>query len=154
VYIGKKAGYYETGNSKLYIGNNLDKTIIYGDFATGQLLLGNPQPTGYVFKGSRTLNVLGGIITDSIRVALSGNWADYVFDDSYQLKNMNELGLYIKTNKHLPNIPSAAEVAANGIDIATMNAKLLEKIEELHLYLLQQQQEIDELKRMVKADKK
>ena len=55
----------------MYIGNDLSKTIVYGDMATGQLLLGNPKPTGYVFKGNRILNVIGGIIADSMRVVLN-----------------------------------------------------------------------------------
>ncbi|MEO7264292.1 MAG: hypothetical protein ABIW38_05235, partial [Ferruginibacter sp.] len=55
----------------------------------------------------------------------------------------NELENYIKINKHLPNIPSAEEIKNEGMDIAAMNAKLLEKIEELHLYILQQQKQIE-----------
>ena len=134
------------------MSNDSTKTILYGDLTTGQILLGKANPVGYVFKGIRTLNVLGGIIADSIRVALSSTWADYVFSDNYKLKSFNELRDYININKHLPNIPSSDEVSKNGIDIAAMNAKLLEKIEELHLYMLQlqkqnelQQKEIDEL---------
>ena len=55
---------------------------------------------------------------------------------------LEELSRFIKINKHLPNIPTAAEVEKNGIELGAMNAKLLEKIEELHLYILQQQKEI------------
>src|SRR5690606_6188776 len=120
---------------KLYLANNSDKTILYGDFSTGQILLGNPQPNGYAFIGTRTLNVIGGIITDSIRVALMNDWADYVFDDNYKLKPVKELENFVKKNKHLPNLPPANEVAEKGINVAEMNLKLLEKIEELHLYI-------------------
>ena len=110
--------------------------------------MGKPIPAGYTFKGTRTLNVLGGIITDSVRVALSSAWADYVFADNYKLMPLEDLSRFIKTNKHLPNIPTAAEVEKNGIEIGEMNAKLLEKIEELHLYILQQQKQIEELNKL------
>ena len=127
---------------------------MYGDFSTGQVLLGNPLPTGYTFKGTRTLNVLGGIIADSVRVALSATWADYVFKDDYKLLPLEELSRFIKTNKHLPNIPTAAEVEKNGIELGEMNAKLLEKIEELHLYILQQQKQMDEQNNSIEILKK
>lgn len=159
LFIGREAGALETGSHKLYISgyvNNSNKTIIYGDLSTGQILMGRSNPTGYVFKGTRTLNILGGIIADSMRVALSSNWADYVFDKEYKLMPLEELKNYVEVNKHLPNIPSAEEVKTEGIQVADMNVKLLEKIEELHLYVLQQQEqikeqqkEINELKLMV-----
>ena len=145
VFLGNYAGYYETtGSNKLYLSNDSNKTILYGDFSTGQVLLGNPTPTSYTFKGTRTLNVLGGIIADSMRVALVSGWADYVFADDYQLKPLEDLATYIKSNKHLPDVPSTDEVARNGIELGAMNAKLLQKIEELHLYILQQQKQNDE----------
>ncbi|MEO6669036.1 MAG: hypothetical protein ABIN36_06150, partial [Ferruginibacter sp.] len=144
MFLGKRAGYFETGNNKLYISGDSNRNMIYGDFSTGQVLIGKANPTGYNFAGARSLNVLGGILADSLHVALSGDWADYVFDSAYKLRSIPELGNYIKINKHLPNIPSAAEVASNGIDVGSMNAKLLEKIEELHLYILQQQTQQDD----------
>jgi hypothetical protein len=60
-----------------------------------------------------------------------------VIADEYLLKPLEELGNFIESNKHLTVIPSAAEVVANGIELDSMNAKLLEKIEELKLYILQ-----------------
>jgi hypothetical protein len=147
ICIGRRAGFYETSDNKLYVGSDSNETIIYGDMITGQLLLGMRQPAGYTFKSARTLNVLGGVLADSVRVALSGNWADYVFEENYNLQPLEELGKFIETNKHLPGIPTTKEVAANGIELGSMNAKLLAKIEELTLYLLQQQKEIQELKK-------
>jgi hypothetical protein len=144
VYIGNQAGYSETGSDKLYISNSSTNALIYGDFATHQLLLGVPNATGYVFKGSRTLNVMGGILTDSIRVALSNQWADYVFDENYKLKPLHELEQFIAVNKHLPNIPNAQEVKEKGINLAEINVKLLEKTEELTLYIIQQNKQIEQ----------
>lgn len=63
---------------------------------------------------------------------------DYVFDPSYKLMSLNELKTYITTNKHLPNIPSAKEYEERGeLDLGELNRKLLEKVEELTLYILQ-----------------
>ena len=137
----------------MYIGNDANKTLIYGDFSSGQVLMGKPDVAGYIFKGTRTLNVLGGILADSMRVALSGGWADGVFNKNYPLKPLQELEQYISVNKRLPGVPSANDIAISGINVAELDAKLLEKIEELTLYVLelkkenqQQQEEINKLK--------
>lgn len=151
VFIGYKAGFNETRSDQLYVGNGETNTILYGNFASRQILLGNPNPVNYVFKGTRTLNVLGGILADSIRIALSADWSDYVFADTYKLKTLKEVEAFIKANKHLPGIPSEIEVKANGINVAEMNAMLLEKVEELTLYVINQQKQIDELKKLVKS---
>jgi hypothetical protein len=136
VFIGNKAGFNETGSNKFYLANEVNQALLYGDINSGQVLIGNSNPTGYVFKGSRKLNVLGGILSDSVRVALSNTWADYVFDENYSLTTLQDLEQFIKTNKHLPNMPSAGEVATNGIELGDMNIRLVEKIEELTLYIL------------------
>ncbi|XZF13330.1 hypothetical protein ACTHGU_16200 [Chitinophagaceae bacterium MMS25-I14] len=107
-------------------------------------------PTGY------SLFVQHGILTERVRVALtnSTNWADYVFDKKYKLKPLEEVESYINENKHLPGVPSGdAIVNEGGIDMNQMFSKQMEKIEELTLYIIQQQKniiqqqkEIDELK--------
>ncbi len=83
-------------------------------------------------------------------------WADYVFKKDYQLKSLEEVAKHIENKGHLPNIPSAEEVLKNGINVAEMDAKLLEKIEELTLYSIEQNkqlkvqsEEIKELKAQV-----
>lgn len=74
------------------------------------------------------------------------NWADYVFAKEYKLTPLNEVEKYIQENNHLSGIPSAQEVEANGINVAQMQTKMMEKIEELTLYIIQQQKEIEMLK--------
>jgi len=76
-----------------------------------------------------------GILTEKVKVAVSSNtdWADYVFEEGYEMLPINELEGYVSENKHLPNVPSAEEMVENGLDIAKMDAKLLEKIEEAYL---------------------
>jgi hypothetical protein len=74
------------------------------------------------------------------------SWADDVFAEDYKLMPLNELDGYIKNNKHLPGIPSEAEVKSNGLSVGDSDAQLLRKIEELTLYTLQLKKEIEELK--------
>ena len=88
----------------------------------------------------------GQVKAKSIKVTLSG-WSDFVFDEDYQLPSLSELEDYVKANRHLPDIPSAKEVEENGVDLGEMNAKLLQKVEELTLYVIDLQKQIDELKK-------
>lgn len=125
-------------NGKVVVGQNL----IWN--STG---IADPTPDGYL------LYVQKGILTEKLKVASSddpGNWSDFVFNDDYKLMPINQVASYVKANKHLPEIPSATDVAKDGIDVADMDSKLLQKIEELTLYVIQQQKEIDELKQQVK----
>ena len=95
------------------------------------------------------LAVNGSILAKSIRVStVATYWPDYVFSQDYELMSLEELENYITDNKHLPGIISAAEVESQGdIDLGEINTKLLEKIEELTLYIIYLQKQIDELKK-------
>ena len=89
------------------------------------------------------------IFTEKIEVTLSAmnnTWYDHVFYPDYQLRSLSELEQYIKQNNRLPEIPSAQEVMENGLDLGDMQGKLLLKVEELTLYILDLQKQIDELK--------
>ena len=83
--------------------------------------------------------VQGGIRTERIKVDVANlnGWADYVFEEGYQLMPAEELEAFIKEHKHLPGVPSATEVVENGIDLADINRILLEKIEELTLRVIE-----------------
>lgn len=98
--------------------------------------------------GDYRLYVEEGILTEKVRVSLesTADWADYVFESDYQLMPLKEVEAYTQENGHLPNVPSAEEMVANGLDVAQMDAKLLEKVEELTLYLIEQQKQIEALK--------
>lgn len=88
--------------------------------------------TGY------SLSVDGKIIAEEMRVQLSTSWPDYVFADDYQLMSIEDLEKSIRQNKHLPNVPSAAAVTAEkGFDLGDINRRLLEKVEELTLYIIE-----------------
>ena len=104
----------------------------------GEVTIGTAQrQAGYL------LGVNGKIKAKEIKV--EAGWADYVFEPDYDLKSLHEVNQFIRENKHLPGIPSAAEVAENGVSLGEMNSKLLEKIEELTLHTINQQEIIDEL---------
>ena len=106
------------------------------------------------------LTVKGKIHTQEVLVDLDGAVApDYVFESyfngfsetmpEYKLISLTELEAFLKENKHLPNVPSAATMQCEGISLKEMNLILLQKIEELTLYTLQQQKEIDALKEKI-----
>ncbi|MGN7819315.1 hypothetical protein ACTJJB_04250 [Chitinophaga sp. 22536] len=82
------------------------------------------------------LAVNGTITATRVRVTQSG-WADFVFQDGYRLPSLTETEAFIKKNKRLPDMPSEEQVKANGVDIADTQAKLLQKIEELTLHLVE-----------------
>jgi hypothetical protein len=102
-------------------------------------------PAGY------RLYVQDGILTEKVKVAVknASEWSDYVFTPSYKLAPLAEVASFIKQKGHLPGVPSATEVVEQGVDVAKMDAKLLEKIEELTLYSIQlekeNQQQADEI---------
>lgn len=96
-------------------------------------------------KGHK-LAVAGSMVAESVKVKLQGSWPDYVFDEKYRLMPLAETKQYVERNGHLPDMPSADEVKKEGIDIGEINAKLLKKIEEFTLHLIQLQKEVDDLK--------
>ncbi len=96
------------------------------------------RPAGY------KLAVAGNIISEEVKVKLQNSgWPDYVFEKNYSLPSLKNVEQQINQYGHLKDIPSAKEVADNGIFLGDMNAKLLQKIEELTLYTIQQQKELE-----------
>ena len=102
------------------------------------------------------LYVQEGILAEKVKVALedSDDWADYVFQENYPLKPIQEVAAFVKKHKHLPNVPSAAELANTGIDVAKMDATLLQQIEELWLHVIELKAENEALKKDNEAFKK
>jgi hypothetical protein len=172
-FIGFEAGLNEVGSNKLYIANTrTSNPLIKGDFSDknlrinvgasngtansattlGYMAIGNfdaasPMaiPSGY------RLVVESGILTEKIKVALKSStvgadWADYVFEPDYQLMPLEEVESFTKENKHLPNVPSADEMVASGLDVAQTSKMFMEKIEELTLYMIELNKEIKNLK--------
>ncbi len=144
---------YVSGTQKGYLwqtGNNLQ---LGTTDALGKVLINANKiqissinvPDGY------RLGVGGKVLCEEVRVKLqSAGWPDYVFDDEYKLLPLGDLASFIKKNKHLPNIPAAAEVDKEGMELGDMQRRMMEKIEELTLYIIKQQKEIDDLRTLIK----
>lgn len=132
IRIGHYAG-ADTGQAQLSI-----KMVVRND---GKVGIGAVDAS----KAGYKLFVEEGILTEKVKVAIktSADWSDYVFHKNYPLMSIQQVEQFIQTNGHLPGIPSAAEVVNEGIDLGKMNAKLLEKIEELTLYIIDQQKKLD-----------
>ncbi len=137
--IGSDVGHYGDGVVELYqnysggSGQNPGKLVVNGNMGIGTK---NPDAR---------LAVNGDIHAKEVKVDLVG-WPDYVFNKDHELPTLEEVETHIKEKGHLQDIPSAQEVAENGIQLGEMNAKLLQKIEELMLYTIAQQKEIQKLK--------
>ncbi len=108
--------------------------------ANGNIGIGTTSP------GTNKLAVEGTIAARKVKVTQTTPWPDYVFRTDYRLPALEEVATHIKEKGHLPGIPTEAEVAANGHDLGDMNTKLLQKVEELTLYLLEMKAGNDKLK--------
>jgi hypothetical protein len=128
---------------------NIDAPFVFGGrlkvLENGNVGIGTTDPGAY------KLAVEGKIGAREVEVK-TGTWADFVFQPDYRLRPLTEVADYIADHHHLPEIPSEAEVKANGIGLGEMNTKLLQKIEELTLYSIEQQRALlaqgDELKQL------
>jgi hypothetical protein len=120
-------------NAKLNIASTADEVIIA------------VTPTGTTEDVFRVMGN-GHVWATALDIKVQEDFPDYVFAKEYALMPLDELGDYIAKNKHLPNIPSAEEVAKNGLSVGGMQVKQMEKIEELTLYLLEIKKEINLLK--------
>ncbi|WP_062057725.1 hypothetical protein [Sediminicola sp. YIK13] len=99
---------------------------------------------GTTSTGTHKLAVEGSIGAREIKVEAIG-WSDFVFEQNYHLPTLEEVEHHIKKYGHLKDIPSAKEIEKNGIFLGAMDAKLLQKIEELMLYTIQQEKKIQQL---------
>ena len=130
--------------------------ILNGDdiyyYTAGGVAIGTtavPDSPGFNYK----LAVGGDILAERIVIKLQDSWVwpDYVFSNNYQLQDLNELEKQVMGNKHLPGIPSAKELKEKGLSLGEMQSLLLKKIEELTLYIINQQKEITDLKEAIHA---
>ncbi len=139
-------------------GSSPDGGIVFGGtgntdaFKAIMTIRGNGRVGVGVTNPSTLFEVSGTIRAKEIKVEASP-WPDYVFEPDYDLLTLEETEAYIKENKHLPQIPSAEEIEANGVKLGEMNMLLLKKIEELTLHMIEQEKRLkkqEELEKKIK----
>ena len=118
-------------NARLNIDGNI--------FSNGKIAIGTTDITKI---GSYSLAVNGDAIFNKVRVKLYASWPDFVFADNYALRPLTDVERFIKANKHLPDVPSENIINKDGIDLGSTQAILLQKIEELTLYAIEQNRQL------------
>lgn len=144
---------FQIDTKRVYIGGAVGKSSMVPDgvydlavgrgVAIGLTSITDRLPTDY------KLAVGGKILAEEVRIKLVKDWADDVFDPQYRLTSLPEVERYIQTHHQLPDIPSATEAQAQGIEIGQMQSKLLAKIEELTLHLIEQHKTIATLQEKI-----
>jgi hypothetical protein len=147
IYIGGYNATNKTGaaGNKVFIGGPNSNLPL---FVTGNMGLGTTKTidaSGVEYR----LSVNGKVRATEVKVYTG--WADFVFAPNYKLRPLSEVESFIKANGHLPEIPAAKEVEANGVDIGETQSKLLQKIEELTLYLIEQNKKLEAQNKKIEA---
>lgn len=141
-----KIGTYATNDPGRFIVRTNGADRLWID-SVGYVTIGGK--TGPTLSGPYKLAVKGKIAATDFNVVNTGAWPDYVFDTDYRLRTLEETETFIKQNKHLPNIPAAAVIEKEGILLGDMQKRMMEKIEELTLYLIEANKQIKELNKKV-----
>jgi len=128
-----------TGTFNISVANAGHGIILHPE---GTISIGN---LGFI--NGYKLSVYGKATASEFTVTALNQWPDYVFEKDYHLKPLSEVKKFIEQNKHLPNIPAAAEIEKSGVPLGDMSKRLMEKVEELTLYIIQLQEQVDELKK-------
>ncbi len=146
VVIGGFGGYLFSDGHKLVVKDG--SAMIEGNILTNNKI--GVGVSAAEIPNEYHLAVNGKIISEEVKVKLfASGWPDYVFSKDYRLLSLQDLEQYINLKGHLPNIPSAQDVEKNGVLLGDMNSKLLEKVEELTLYTIQQQKEIKQQQKAI-----
>lgn len=139
------------GGNAIEVFDQTSNNVNFKVQASGKTYIGTQYANPSGTHADAMLSVDGKILAKSIFVNIhSSNWADYVFDENYKLMPLNEVQAYVTKHKHLPNVPSAKDLTETddyNLNLADMHKIQMEKIEELYLYMFEQQKQIDELKR-------
>jgi hypothetical protein len=175
VFIGFNTGKSSSGGDLLMIDNFDNNTpLLGGNFSSNKVgintsmsaIASSPAGVNFMVNGAAvignvtattltdintpagySLYVANGILTEKVKVSLqAATWADYVFAKDYKMMTLPQVEKFYKTNKHLPNVPSAAELEKTGLDMVKTDAKLMEKIEELTIYMVDLNKQVQSLK--------
>ncbi|MCH7408716.1 hypothetical protein MM239_04870 [Belliella sp. DSM 111904] len=136
-------GFHTNGNFYWGTGQNAGNNYLMTLNRLGDLRVYRNMGIGIAPISGFKLSVNGSIKTKEVNVTTSG-WADHVFEKGYPLIGLEILESFINSNHHLPGIPTASEVENQGVNLGEMNVKLLEKVEELTLYTIDQEKKIKE----------
>lgn len=134
---------FTSGN--IYMNNN--RTLTNGDvkITPSKVRIGCNDVASSNLSGNQLLQVDGTIICEEVQVQLSQDWADYVFQKNYYLRPLEIVEQFIANNKHLPGVPSAKSIKEDGLTVGEMMKIQMEKIEELTLYIIEQDKRIKKL---------
>lgn len=175
LFLGFNTGKSSVGSDLLMIDNSDNNTpLIGGNFSFNKVgintrmtaIASSPAGVNFMVNGAAvignvtattltdintpagySLYVANGILTEKVKVSLQAAvWADYVFAKDYKMMSLPQVERFYKANKHLPNVPSAAELEKTGLDMVKTDAKLMEKIEELTIYLVDINKQVQSLK--------
>jgi hypothetical protein len=135
-----------------WLQTNANAPLLLNPLSTQYVGIGFLNVTGTnVPQSGYLLAVNGGVECTKLRIRNYTSWPDYVFANDYKLPSLSEVEKYINTNGHLPNIPSASTVSKEGYEASEMTAKLLEKIEELTLYVIELKKQNESLVKQQQA---
>ncbi|MES2647748.1 MAG: hypothetical protein V4717_12775 [Bacteroidota bacterium] len=153
--VTNNVGFIQAAGGDFKIGTNITNPadLIFRTYGADRVFIKN---NGKFFIGGDlgftsdyTLAVKGKIAGSEFVVKTVASWPDYVFADNYNLNTLEETEIFIKENKHLPNMPAAAVIEKEGYGIGEMQKKMVEKIEELTLHLIEANKEIKLLKKQM-----
>jgi len=134
---------YFAGNLGLGTANPAAKLDVVGNiYCSNKIFVGAVDGATTAQIANYSLAVRGTAVMDRVKVKTYGGWPDFVFEEKYNLLPLPELEQFIKTNKHLPEVASAADVEKEGIDLGDNQKVLLKKVEELTLYLIEQNKKL------------
>ncbi len=147
--LGVATGGAGAGDVRMRAAGGTNRLMLGGGTADVLTVVGTGRVGINTITPQYALSVNGTIQAKEVRVETG--WADYVFNNDYQLKSIDELEQYISINKHLPGVAPAAEVEKEGLKVGEMNKAMMEKIEELTLYIIQLSKENKQLKSEIDA---
>ena len=136
----------DAGTNQLFrINQGGNSTGLFTVLGNGSVGVGTTQPCATVSNPPANCRMAVAGAIQAKEVVVNTGWSDYVFDQDYKLAPLKDVGAYVKENHHLPNIPSAADVANQGVSLGDMQSKLLAKIEELTLHMIAAEERNDRL---------